>query len=351
LDLLDVARDLLDLLDRIKEAGAYGDTDAIQEAKRLYYLLAPVQRYIYGGVAIFDTSIPPYVWWKRARERASQAVAILEAGEMSRVPPPKPTWNHRDLPILQAIANGEEAGAPLRFDDVVRTTAFDPTVAETGLRALLDAGLAAGLDATTFGGFDVLELRLTQRGRVAAGLWPAEGSTVAAEEPQAERPTDSLDGGEFEYDVAVSFAGPDRKVVEEVVEALKASGISVWYDADKAAELWGEDLSEILAEVYSSKARYVMVFLSKDYTERDWTTFELEVARKASRSRKTAYVLPVVLSVDVPPIVGLPKTVAHVSLIDRAPAEVAGLLSQKLKAARGRNKESEDGSQPPRGNP
>ncbi len=71
----------------------------------------------------------------------------------------------------------------------------------------------------------------------------------------------------------------------------------VWYDRE------GEDLTEALADVYANQARFVMVFLSEHYTDRDWTTFELEVARTAAKSRATAYLIHGVISTEVPAIV------------------------------------------------
>jgi hypothetical protein len=175
----------------------------------------------------------------------------------------------------------------------------------------------------------VLDLRLSERGRREIGQWPGEAAPHLRGEPDtAEQPQPHQ--AAFEYDVAVSFAGPDRSTVEAVVSALNREGVHVWYDGDRIAELWGEDLSERLADVYANKARYVMVFLSADYTERDWTRFELEVATTAGKRRETAYVLPVILSEDVPPIVGLPKTVGFISLLQHSPDDVARLLKQKL---------------------
>lgn len=330
-DVLEAAQKLLQLLNAIERQSAYLDAAAVQEAKRLYYLLAPVHQYI-GNMPMFETErVPGRVWLTRARERASQAVALIEAGLVSRVRPPEETWARRDLPILQAVATAEATGDLLNFDGVIEATKLSPTDAEVGLRALLDGALVTGIDATTFGGFDVLELRPTSSGRRIVGTWPSQqnGTTL----PELGEPeSDPLVGThEYEYDVAVSYSGDDREVVEEVVQALKDHEIRVWYDRDQSARLWGEDLSDLLADVYANKARYVMVFLSETYTERDWTTFELEIAQAAARSRQTAYVLPVIVSEVVPPVVGLKRTVGFVSLVDKDAGEVAALLAEKLR--------------------
>ena len=43
----------------------------------------------------------------------------------------------------------------------------------------------------------------------------------------------------WRWDVALSFAGAQRDYVEQVAQALKARGLSCFYDADEEIDLWG----------------------------------------------------------------------------------------------------------------
>ena len=130
----------------------------------------------------------------------------------------------------------------------------------------------------------------------------------------------------YEYDVAVSFAGPDRTVVESLVDALKARGLEVFYDFDQQAALWGKDLKKELAKVYSQDAQFMVVCLSDHYPERDWPNFEFEVGKEAAGKRTEDYLLPLIVGATRPAIVGLPDTVGHLSLADRSVDEVADLM-------------------------
>ena len=134
----------------------------------------------------------------------------------------------------------------------------------------------------------------------------------------------------YEYDVAVSFAGPDRPTVEALVEALKARGLEVFYDFDQQAALWGKDLKKELAKVYSQDAQFMIVCLSDDYPERDWPAFELEIGKTASGKRTEDYLLPLVVGESRPTIYGLPDTVGHVSLAAHTVDDVADLVQEKL---------------------
>ena len=133
---------------------------------------------------------------------------------------------------------------------------------------------------------------------------------------------------QYPYDVAVSFAGDIRSKVEEFVRALQDRGLSVFYDFDQQAMLWGQDLRVLLSQVYSSEALYMVIFLSENYPERDWTEFEVSIGKTAAKKRTQEYLLPVM--VDDVKVVGIADTIGHVDLrkvgIDRA----AEMLAEKV---------------------
>ena len=56
------------------------------------------------------------------------------------------------------------------------------------------------------------------------------------------------------YDIALSFAGEDRQIAASLARILRGHNISVFYDKYEQADLWGRDLYEHLADVYSNQA-------------------------------------------------------------------------------------------------
>jgi TIR domain len=137
---------------------------------------------------------------------------------------------------------------------------------------------------------------------------------------------------EYEFDVAVSFAGEDREFVEEIVNAVKAEGVRVFYDNDYSVEIWGEDLTEYLGTVYGQKARYAVIFISKSYAEKMWTIYERRVVLSRAVERAETYVLPVRL--DDTPLPGLRSSVGyidarqygHVGIVNSILGKVRGTL-------------------------
>jgi hypothetical protein len=130
------------------------------------------------------------------------------------------------------------------------------------------------------------------------------------------------------YEVVLSFAGEDREYVEKVAEILRANEVSIFYDNFEEASLWGKNLTEHLHKVYSSSARYCVMFVSKHYAEKVWPTHERRSAFEKAIESKEEYILPA--RFDDTEIPGLHKHIAYIDLRKKAPEELAALIMQKL---------------------
>ncbi len=83
----------------------------------------------------------------------------------------------------------------------------------------------------------------------------------------------------FEYDVALSFAGEDGKVAEELARLLAAKNITVFHDEYEAG-VWGMDPVAHLVNMYAKKARYLVMLISQHYPLKKWTEAERTSARE-----------------------------------------------------------------------
>ena len=133
----------------------------------------------------------------------------------------------------------------------------------------------------------------------------------------------------FEYDIALSFAGEEREYVEKVQEYLKDNGISVFYDRHEEVDLWGKDLYVHLDEVYRKKAKYCVMFLSRSYASKVWPNHERESAQARAFEEKKEYILPA--RFDDTEIPGIRPTVGYIDLRGKAPEEFGCLILNKLK--------------------
>ncbi|SRR6266487_165153 len=133
---------------------------------------------------------------------------------------------------------------------------------------------------------------------------------------------------EFDYDIALSFAGEDRAKVEPVADLLKKKGVNVFYDEFEQSRLWGEDLYAYLDQVYSKKARFCVMFLSRHYAEKAWTNHERKSAQERAFREHKAYILP--LRLDDTEIPGVRATVGYIDYRKTSAEQIVDLILEKL---------------------
>jgi len=182
---------------------------------------------------------------------------------------------------------------------------------------------------------------ISERGLGDAIYYDNVSGTISIEDPSFRLYLSLLDLGELErsvrvrtstypWDVAISFAGEQRPIAEEIRAKLNTAGYTVFYDFDQQHLLWGANLRRKLADVYANEAEYMLILLSKEYPEKEWPAFEYEIAKDARRKRPKTYILP--LLVDDANIVGLSHDYGHLDLRRMSTDEVVRVLIDKIEA-------------------
>ncbi|MEU7885934.1 TIR domain-containing protein [Microbispora bryophytorum] len=141
-------------------------------------------------------------------------------------------------------------------------------------------------------------------------------------------PAYRFDEHPYEYDVCLSFAGEQREYVEEVACHLECNDIRVFYDDFQKSNLWGKDLYEHLSYIYSQAARFCILFISKEYAEKIWTSHERKSAQARALRERTEYILPVLF--DDTSIPGILPTVGYLDARVTTAEEVSQHLIQKI---------------------
>lgn len=132
----------------------------------------------------------------------------------------------------------------------------------------------------------------------------------------------------WEYQVALSFAGEQREYVEKVSKELTNLGIKHFYDNANKADLWGKNLTKHLDEIYYSKSRYVVAFISQEYKDKIWTNWEMSSAQDRALRDKNEYILPVYFEeIRLP---GLVSSIGHIDARHTTPKELAQLIHAKI---------------------
>lgn len=147
--------------------------------------------------------------------------------------------------------------------------------------------------------------------------------SVARDKAFGNRKLENLD-----YDVALSFAGEDRKIASEIAKQLKEKNIKVFYDEYEKADLWGKDLYSHLTDVYSKRARFCLMIISKHYKQKQWTNLERKAAQSKAFTENIEYILP--LKLDDTEIQGLLPTTGYIDFNHTEIKEIVKLLVEKV---------------------
>ena len=115
-----------------------------------------------------------------------------------------------------------------------------------------------------------------------------------------------------EFDVLLSFAGPERDYARAIYEIATANGLKLFLDEEFQHEIWGQNLVEYLDHTYRERGTYVLVLISAAYRERVYTRVERLAAFDRMIREKGEYLLPV--KVDDTWIDGLPQSTAYLDL-------------------------------------
>ncbi|MDD4894785.1 MAG: TIR domain-containing protein, partial [Candidatus Omnitrophica bacterium] len=132
---------------------------------------------------------------------------------------------------------------------------------------------------------------------------------------------------DYQFDIALSFAGEDRVYPEEVAKILESRRIKVYYDRFNQADVWGKNLPEHFDEIYRKQAQYCVMFISEHYARKVWPNFEKRSAL-AREVIEAGYILPV--RFDDTDILGLPPSKAYIDLHQYTPVQLAKLIMEKL---------------------
>ena len=132
----------------------------------------------------------------------------------------------------------------------------------------------------------------------------------------------------YKYEIALSFAGEDRKYVEDVAQCLIKNNITVFYDEFEESNLWGKDLYVYLDEIYRKESRFCIMFLSQHYAKKLWTSHERASSQARAFGQHEEYILPVKL--DETEIPGIRPTTGYLDDKKLSPDKICSAILKKL---------------------
>ncbi len=160
-----------------------------------------------------------------------------------------------------------------------------------------------------------------------------EQKIIRPQKPAANTITTAVEaksGVPSNFDVAISVAGTDKQYAEELAEQLEAAGFAVFYYEFYPEYLWGKNLTITFDEIFRKRSRFCVMFVSKDYRDRVWTSHEMRSAQaRAVEEKGNEYILPI--RIDETELDGLLPTISYLP-IDMGIEKIGELLIKKLQS-------------------
>ncbi len=139
-----------------------------------------------------------------------------------------------------------------------------------------------------------------------------------------------------EFDVALSFPGEIRSYVELVAEELErmVGPNTYFYDKNYQAQLARPSLDVLLQDIYANRSKLVVVFLCKEYEEKEWCGVEFRAISPTIKKRKPEKVMFV--RMDDGEVHGVFETDGYIDGRDYSPAELARFIQERISLLQGK---------------
>lgn len=154
------------------------------------------------------------------------------------------------------------------------------------------------------------------------------------ESPKIEKVDKSLTKvDEINFKVALSFPGEHRTYVSKVVEILKESlgKDQIFYDYDYQSQLAIPNLDAMLQKIYRSNSDLVVVFLCKEYSQKEWCGLEWRAVRDIIKSKEHGRIM--LIRFDDSQIEGIFSIDGYIDANQFSESEIAKFILERVQLA------------------
>lgn len=156
------------------------------------------------------------------------------------------------------------------------------------------------------------------------------------ESPRIEKADKSMSRiEELNFKVALSFPGEKRDYVSKIVRSLKESlgKDQIFYDFDYQSQLARPDLDTLLQNIYRNNCDLIVVFLCKEYAEKEWCGLEWRAVRDIIKSKECDRIMFV--RFDNAPIDGVFSIDGYIDANHFSEVEISKFILERVELASG----------------
>ena len=138
------------------------------------------------------------------------------------------------------------------------------------------------------------------------------------------------DISKINFSVSVSFPGEKREYVSNVVNNLKnkLGQDKIFYDFDYQSQLAQPNLDTILQNIYYKQSDLVVIFLCKEYNEKEWCGLEWRSIKDLIKSKQDKKIM--LVRFDQTKIDGLFSIDGYIDALKFSEDELAGFIIERL---------------------
>lgn len=154
----------------------------------------------------------------------------------------------------------------------------------------------------------------------------AHGITLPA---WAREITKAVDISTHSFDVALSFPGEVRPLVEQIALELerRIGPNSYFYDNNFVSQLARPSLDTLLQDIYKNRSKLIVVFLSSDYQKKDWCGVEFRAIKEIILERDHKRIM--FIRTDEGTVEGIFKTDGYVDARKFSASELASFIHER----------------------
>jgi len=132
------------------------------------------------------------------------------------------------------------------------------------------------------------------------------------------------------FNVAFTFAGESRSLVEQVVRELEKTieKDSIFYDNNYVSQLARPSLDTLLQDIYKNRSKLIVVFLCKKYQEKKWCGLEFRSIKELIMEKEINKIMYIRL--DDGQVDGVFKTDGYVDGTKFTPKELSRFINERI---------------------
>ncbi len=136
---------------------------------------------------------------------------------------------------------------------------------------------------------------------------------------------------DIEFDVALSFPGEKRSFVSNIAKILRKNLDSdkLFYDFDYQSQLAKPNLDTLLQKIYRNNSKLIVVFLSNEYTQKEWCGLEWRAIRDIIKTKEDDKIM--FIKFDDSPVDGVFSTDGYIDARHCTEKQIAKYILERIK--------------------